>query len=678
MRSRTMAACALLALASCIALAQDDPYARLRSYDYQERAALAAIQREVVSAKGAPAKLAPIEAKLLTVLKDPNATFGGKQEACKFLSSIGTARSVPTLAAMLKGDRNHADAARYALERITGPEAGAALRASLATSKGGVRIGVINSLGVRRDTASVRPLAALAAGRDPDVRAASLDALGSIGSESALVALQTLKPRDVGVMRAMLRCASVLARSGKSARPAQLYASLAGPGKPRSIRVAAMRGLAAVRASQSLAVAMGALKDNDAYVQRSAARIVAQAGDAAATQKAVAAFRTLPPDAQVALLAGWGGRREVRAADAAIAAAQSPAPEVRAAAIKAAGRIGGTRAVPVLADIAAANVPESDLARQALADMQGAQAAQAILRLAQTGKPEMRSALMAVLAERPGDASARALLTGMRDAEVPVAVAALRGLGASGGAAEIAPLATMLVGSTNDEVRDAAGRAVVACVQRSGERESAIAPVVAALSGASTSATVASLGVLAEIGGDRALAELVKASSSQYPEVKRAAVRGLAETWADSAPLPTLLAIARNDSAPAIRIIALRGYIRLVGQDGDMRADRKVDALRQALQAAARPDEKRQAFGVLRDCRIESAVGVLAGYLSDAELGSEAAEAILDLAAPQKRNNRDLPAVKGGAIAAALDEIVRKVADQGIKEKAAKLRGSKN
>ncbi|NLI00105.1 MAG: hypothetical protein GX446_11525, partial [Chthonomonadales bacterium] len=120
--------------------------------------------------------------------------------------------------------------------------------------------------------------------------------------------------------------------------------------------------------------------------------------------------------------------------------------------------------------------------------------------------------------------------------------------------------------------------------------------------------------------------------------------------------------------------IALRGYIRLIAQDGGIPAGAKIEALEQALRAAQRPDEKRQAFGALRDCREERAASALAAYLEDADLAVEAAEAILDLAAPQKRNNRDLPAVKGAAMTAALDAIIQKISDAGIKERAQKLK----
>ena len=68
--------------------------------------------------------------------------------------SIGTAESVPALAALLP-DKDLSHMARYALERIPAPEAGAALRDALPKLSGALKVGVIGSLGVRRDAASV-------------------------------------------------------------------------------------------------------------------------------------------------------------------------------------------------------------------------------------------------------------------------------------------------------------------------------------------------------------------------------------------------------------------------------------------------------------------------------------------------------------------------------------------
>src|SRR5579859_1941512 len=114
---------------------QDDLFEKLKTYDFQNREAVSALQNLIQQALADPAQTAQIEQKLIVVLQDSSATFAGKQEACRMLWIIGSARSVPVLAAML-GDAQLSDVARYALERNTDPSAGKALRDALATTTG--------------------------------------------------------------------------------------------------------------------------------------------------------------------------------------------------------------------------------------------------------------------------------------------------------------------------------------------------------------------------------------------------------------------------------------------------------------------------------------------------------------------------------------------------------------
>ena len=221
---------------------QDDAFEKLKIYDFQNRDAVAALQTMIQQALGDKARTASIEQQLIVVLQDPNATFAGKQEACRMLWMIGTARSVPTLALMLP-DAKLSNIARYALERNADPSAGQALRGALVTTKGETRIGIINSVGDRGDAEAVSALNLLAKNADPLVAEAAITALGKVGTEAALAALRTLPPDRPLVGHAMLRCAEHLAAGGRSAAAEKVYISLAGPNQPIVVQTEALRGL---------------------------------------------------------------------------------------------------------------------------------------------------------------------------------------------------------------------------------------------------------------------------------------------------------------------------------------------------------------------------------------------------------------------------------------------------
>ena len=99
------------------------------------------------------------EARLIAVLQSAASTHE-KDAACADLKRIGTKQSVPALAALLT-DEQLSHFARYALESMQAPEAGAALLAALPKTSGSNEVGIINSLAVRKETAAIAPLGSL-------------------------------------------------------------------------------------------------------------------------------------------------------------------------------------------------------------------------------------------------------------------------------------------------------------------------------------------------------------------------------------------------------------------------------------------------------------------------------------------------------------------------------------
>lgn len=662
---------ALIALVSG-AVAQDDPFTQLKMYDFQNRKPLDAISKMIQQSLLDRTRIAEMEKQLMAVLEDSSATFAGKQEACRFLWIIGTSVSVPALEKMLP-DEKLGDLARYALERNPDPAAGRALRAALATATGRALIGIINSIGERRDPDAVKALRTLAMNPDKEVSGAAVVALGKIGTSTALAALQSLPTRDEAILKAMLRCLEGMVAAGKRAEAERVYVSLAANGRPAVPRSEAIRALAAMSSPRAVTAALEGLKSDDAYVQTVAARVCGQLTHPNVMRQCLALWPALSAPVQGVLLAAWGDRRAAAAMPVALNATASEDPTLRRTAIRTAALCGGAKAVGRLAEMAAKG-PDQEAARDALAGLPGAEAEQALLQAAWQGAPEVRAAMMSVLAERPNAAAMALLREAARDTEPQVAIEALRALGRVGGPEVHGELVGALVAAQDEGVRDAAREAVVAIAQRVGDRDRAVEPVLAALSGASTAGRCALLPVLAEIGGERALGELTRAAGESDEEVKRAAIAALAETWGDSRAVPTLMGIAKNDASKSIRIQALRGSLRLIGLDNRISAEEKVARLNEAMALAERPEEKRLILSVLRDCRVLPAIELAARLLDDAELFPEAAETVLYLAAPQKKDNRNLPAVQGPAVTAALDKIIQMTKDENQRTQAQKLK----
>jgi HEAT repeat protein len=191
--------------------------------------------------------------KLVQVLKDPGATVFQKAKACQRLAVVGGKEAVPALAALL-ADPKLAHYARFGLEPIPDPSADDALREALKKVTGGLLVGVINSIGHRRDPKAVDALAKLLHGADAEVALAAAAALGRISGPAAAKALQDGLAKTKGAVRtavagAGLVCAEGLLAQGDRKQALALYGVLSRPDIPKSVRLAAMHSTIAAETS---------------------------------------------------------------------------------------------------------------------------------------------------------------------------------------------------------------------------------------------------------------------------------------------------------------------------------------------------------------------------------------------------------------------------------------------
>ena len=239
------------------AAAVDKAFEALKTYDWgTDRKLLKPIDDAVVATHGDAAARKELETRLAAVLKT-GVSRDAKDYVCRKLMVIGTAESVPALAGLLP-DKDLSHMARYALERIPAPEAAQALRDALPKLSGALKVGVIGSLGVRRDAASVPALAALAGRRRQGGRLRGRLCAWATSAPRrpprpwatfAKKAPEGVKP---AVADACLACAERLLADGKKAEAILIYKSLSGEDQPKQIRLAATRGLLSARRQERL------------------------------------------------------------------------------------------------------------------------------------------------------------------------------------------------------------------------------------------------------------------------------------------------------------------------------------------------------------------------------------------------------------------------------------------
>ena len=163
------------------------------------------------------------------------AAVGEKANACRELKLAGTEKSIPVLASLLT-DAELSHPARFALESMPYPAAGAALREALGKATGLARSGIIDSLGQRRDPLAVPLIAPDLATKDLVLVAAAATALGKIGTSEAAALLTAARANAQGTARikiddGLLLCADRLRAAGKDDEAAKIYAALVATGR---------------------------------------------------------------------------------------------------------------------------------------------------------------------------------------------------------------------------------------------------------------------------------------------------------------------------------------------------------------------------------------------------------------------------------------------------------------
>ncbi|MCZ7638254.1 MAG: ThuA domain-containing protein [Verrucomicrobia bacterium] len=285
---------------------------RVAAYRFgDDREALLALEQLLQAAAADDTLRSTLAAKLAGALA-ADASTEGKRAFLDGLSLLGTAAEVPALAKALT-DSELLHHACQALARIPAPEAEAALTTALGTTTGSARATVLQALASRGAASAVPAIAGFVADADTDVAAAALDALGTLGGPEATAALQTAESRIAPALRerwatALLRCAGSLRDEGRTNEAATLFAALARPGRPASVREAAFPAYVGLAADAAVADVLAALAGPDPVLRRAALRALWSNRHPALLKAAADGLDVLSPEQQEGVLLLCGER----------------------------------------------------------------------------------------------------------------------------------------------------------------------------------------------------------------------------------------------------------------------------------------------------------------------------------------------------------------------------------
>jgi len=572
------------------------------------------------------------EKELIAILQS-SAGAVEKCDACQQLRIYGTVQSVPALAALL-GQERVGHAARYALEGIPGPEAGAALRKALTKTSGLIKAGLINSLGWRRDAESVTLLVPLISDADAAIAKETASALGRIGGEKAIAALIATRENSnpavrLAVAEALLGCAENRLLAGDDSGAAELYGDLFGADVPTAIRTAAWRGLVLSNDNQRPGLVVKALSGNDEQLLLVALKLVRETKDEQLIKACLRQWESLAASAQRAVLDGhlqFGAE----ALSTIRTAGKSPHPSVRIAAWQALADLSDTSMIPALANAAAKGEPaERETARDTLARIHGPGVREALLANIKKAETPEKVELLLAMGKRGDTAAAPMLLQYANAPQETIRLAALESLRRLAVTDTLLPLLDLVVTSKSDSDRNAVLKALYAVCQATADKDQTSQRVIEAINRLPASERRYALPLLLEIATPAALTEMLKSTQNSDAQLVRESIRLLTQ-WPNAAPAENLFEITRTNSEPSLRTLALRGGITVAGREPD--PSTRLALIQKGLSLAVRTEEKKLALSQLGRTPLPEALEMSLRYLDDPELINEAGLAAISIA----------------------------------------------
>jgi HEAT repeat protein len=582
------------------------------------------------------------ERALIQVLRS-DAPPDEKAITCKKLAIYGDDDAVPALAPLLTDER-FASWARIALEAIPGSAPDNALREAANELHGRLLVGVINSIGVRRDAGSVSVLTRKLRDSDTEVASAAAVSLGKIGGRQAANALRRAlrkapEPVRPAIAEGCVRCAEHFLADANRADAVKLYDAVRQAPLPREKILEGIRGAILARGSAGIPLLLEQLQSNERDFFNIGLRVARELPGNPATKAVAGVFGDASPDRKPLLLLALAERGDPAATPVVTEAARNGEKKLRVVAIEILDRSGDSSALPVLLTDATDEDPEiSEASLAAVTRLAGNDVDSELFARLGDSSGKMRRALMILAARRGIEKALPIIVQSVGDPDAETRGAAIQALSALGGNNEVAELARAMEKSQIPAERAHIENVLVTLSGRIGTE--CVPSLLLLIRSAEPENRKAALHALVAAGGSEALAAVAAGTGDKDQSFQDEAVRTLSH-WPDSWPedaavAEPLLRTARTDGNSSHEILALRGYLQFLLGDEKLDKDDKLAKLREIMPLLQRPEEKITAIAVLQGIPAPAALELLSAFASEPAVADDACAALVQAATQKK------------------------------------------
>lgn len=579
-------------------------------------------------------KVSPEKEKEQLAILRSDAPPGEKAIACKKLAIDGSSESVPELAKLLSNPQL-ASWSRIALEAIPGAAADEALRKASESLEGNLLVGVLNSIGVRRDAGSVEVLTKRLSDKDNEVASAAAVALGKIGNEAAVKALRpalTTGPAKVrsAAAEGCVLAAERLAANGKSADAVALYDEVRKAELPKQRIVEATRGAILARKQDGIPLLLEQLRSKDRKLFEVGLFVAREFPGSDVDKTLAAELASAEPDRAALILLAMADRKETVVVAAVSKAAVSGPKPVRLAAIKALSQVGDASSLPSLLETAIDADEDLALAAKAtLADLPGDKVNSQIAESLPAAKGKTYALLIELVGQRRIEAATPALLKAVENSDPKIRQAALLALGETVSLKNLNVLISQAINPKNADDAATAQQALKTASVRMPDREACAGELAAAFFRAPAEAKILLLEILGDVGGENALKTLTVAAKSNDPLLQDNGTKVLGK-WGSLDGAPVLLDLAKS-GPPNFRIRTLRGYIGMV-RKFPMPPEQRAEMCQKALDLARQEAEQKLVLDVTRIHPSPETLAVAIKLMKVPNLKEDATQTVLVIA----------------------------------------------
>jgi len=612
------------------------------------------------------------ESDLISILQS-TAPKAEKAIACKLLAIYGTEQSVPALAPLL-ADEELASWARIAIEAIPGPAADAALHDAVDKLQDRLLIGVINSIGVRRDANAIDTLVQKLDDTNAGVVSAAAVALGHIGGERAAKAL-TLSLADAppavrsAIAEGCILCAEWFLANKMTDEAVKVYDTVREAAVPNQRHLEAIRGAILARRSDGIPLLIEQLQSEDKERLGIGLRTARELSGIDVTEALSGELARLSPDRRPLLLLAMADRNDLAVLPTVLKAAQSSQNEMRITAIKILIRLGNVSCIPVLLEAATEDDDELEqTALETLVRLPGKNVdAELLTRLSQA-RGKQRQVLIELAGQRQISEALPVVVSSLRDTDAGIRGAAIRTVGIIGQDQQTADLVKLLQKTNSSGQREDIEKALRAISSRCGVK--CIPHLQVLMQSNDNELHMIGLHALAIIGGADALTAVKSAIESAGSPVQDEAVRILSN-WPNNWPEDSdagqiLLMLATSSEKMPHQVLGLRGYLQYIRGNKKLNNEQKVTKIKDVLSHIKRPEEKRQAIAVLAEAPNSSTLELLTTLAEDPTVIEEAYSAMVRIA------GQNIPGISNDQRRQLLKEITEKSRNNSTRQRARK------